>query len=353
MAAVAQLNPGCDATVSLVEVHFLHEVGYHSNIVRRAQPERTRVSPQPTADHPQHAPAHCLNCGTAIDGNYCHHCGQETVLHRPSAREFLHEFIGHHVALEGKLLGTLGRLLFRPGALTAEYLAGRRVRFVQPLRLYLTLSVLFFAVMKFTGAGLPSGEPPAASPHRAVQELAQPSAARSGEPAPPKTLAEGDDENIHLGTSKLTWLRPAWPAAADALDHFDNLPARQQSRVVTDGFYHWAPTAMFCLMPIFALYLKLLYLGKGHRYGEHLLFALHTNAFAFAMLICMDVCRIGLLSFALWLWLIGYLPWAMRRVYGLGRYATFWRWSLLMFAYALTMAVVLMLTVTAGVLTAE
>ncbi|UUZ52454.1 hypothetical protein LP419_23575 [Massilia sp. H-1] len=43
------------------------------------------------------------------------------------------------------------------------------------------------------------------------------------------------------------------------------------------------PYAMFCLMPLFALYLKLLYLGSGRRYGEHLLFALHSNAFAFAM----------------------------------------------------------------------
>jgi len=329
--------------------------------------ERARVNPEPTADHPHHAPAHCLNCGTAIDGNYCRHCGQEAVLHRPSAREFLHEFIGHHVALEGKLLGTLGRLLFRPGALTAEYLAGRRVRFVQPLRLYLTLSVLFFAVMKFTGAGLPSGALPAA-PKQKLEQPAQPpghtAVAKPGEPAipvkpePPKTpdlsnLPDDDAENMHFGLGKLEWLHQTWPAAADALEHFNSLPSKAQTRVLTDGFYHWAPTAMFCLMPIFALYLKILYLGKGHRYGEHLLFALHTNAFAFAMFICMDVCRIGLLSFALWLWLIGYLPWAMRRVYGLGRIATFWRWVVLMSGYALTMAVVLMLTVTAGVLTAE
>lgn len=337
----------------------MHEVGYHSNIVNAvALPERARVNPEPTAAHPHPAPAHCLNCGTAIDGNYCAHCGQETVLHRPSAREFLHEFIGHHVALEGKLLGTLGRLLFRPGALTAEYLAGRRVRFVQPLRLYLTLSVLFFALMKFTGAGLPSGDLAAQPKQMAAQPA--PQASRPGVPVAPTTpqlpkAAEGDDadEHVHFGMDKMEWLHRIWPAAAAALDRFDNLPAKQQTRVLTDGFYHWAPTAMFCLMPIFALYLKLLYLGKGHRYGEHLLFALHTNAFAFAMFICMEVCRVGLLSFALWLWLIAYLPWAMRRVYALGRYATFWRWSLLIFGYALTMAVVLMLTVTAGVLTAE
>ncbi|UUZ46847.1 hypothetical protein LP420_24115 [Massilia sp. B-10] len=51
------------------------------------------------------------------------------------------------------------------------------------------------------------------------------------------------------------------------------------------------PYAMFCLMPLFALYLKLLYLGSGRRYGEHLLFALHSNAFAFAMFGLMIMAR--------------------------------------------------------------
>jgi hypothetical protein len=74
------------------------------------------------------------------------------VLHA-STREFLHEFIGHYVALEGKLWGSLKRLIFQPGELTNEYIRGRRVRYVQPLRMYLTFSVLFFALLKFTADG--------------------------------------------------------------------------------------------------------------------------------------------------------------------------------------------------------
>jgi hypothetical protein len=34
---------------------------------------------------------------------------KEAVLHHASTREFLHEFIGHYVALEGKLWGSLKR----------------------------------------------------------------------------------------------------------------------------------------------------------------------------------------------------------------------------------------------------
>jgi hypothetical protein len=68
-------------------------------------------------------------------------------LHPPTAREFLHEFIGHHVALEGKLWVTLRKLLFAPGSLTVEYFAGRKLRYINPLRLYLTVSLILFAVL--------------------------------------------------------------------------------------------------------------------------------------------------------------------------------------------------------------
>lgn len=369
----------------------MHEVVYHSDIViGNAIIERSSVNPELQAGDPHLAPAHCLNCGSATSGNYCAHCGQETVLHRPSALEFLHEFVGHYVALEGKLTGTLTRLLFRPGALTVEYLAGRRVRFVQPLRLYLTLSVLFFALMKFSGVTLQNMDdesaphkPVVEKPHRptlptsplmtpkpgaasatavasaplsaasSVPRASHPDATAASASASAEAAADDEDKGLELGLNNMTWLNQTWPSAASALDHFNGLPAKEKMEMLNEGFYHWAPTAMFCLMPIFALYLKALYLGHGHRYGEHLLFALHTNAFAFAVFIAMRACNIGPLSFLLWLWLIGYLPWAMRRVYGLGRFATAWRWMLLMFVYSLTMAVAMMLTVTAGVLTAS
>ncbi len=54
--------------------------------------------------------------------------------------------------------------------------------------------------------------------------------------------------------------------------------------IFKNTFFAYVPYAMFCLMPVFALYLRLLYLRSGRRYGEHMLFALHANAFAFLLL---------------------------------------------------------------------
>ena len=115
----------------------------------------------------------------------------------------------------------------------------------------------------------------------------------------------------------------------------------ERSQLMTEAFYHYVPYAVFFMMPVFALYLKVLYLGSGRRFGEHLLFALHANAFAYLAfilwLLVPGLPGAGLVKFGLWLWLVFYLPTAMRRVYGGSRFVTALRWTVLMFLHLLTM----------------
>ena len=263
----------------------------------------------------------CRNCGATTSGNFCHMCGQETRLHAPSFGEFLHEFIGHYVALEGRLWGTMSRLLFRPGLLTAEYIAGRRKRYVEPLRLYLSLSIIFFAVLKLTDVGIVNVDPHAAPPAATQQAV------------PGK-------EEAHDGDLKLQQLlkRDA-PGIYGSIDRFNRLPDHEKSAVMQAGFYRYAPYAIFLLMPFFALWLKVLYLGTGKKYGEHLLFALHTNAFAFIMLGIFMFLPEGFLKFLALCWVAGYLPWAMQRVYQKGKWGTFWRWLLLGLIHGVSLAI--------------
>ena len=73
--------------------------------------------------------AHCRNCQFPLgmsSAKFCPNCGQDTAPHPPSAWEFLHEFVGHYVALEGRLARTLALLIFRPGELTRRYLGGEK-----------------------------------------------------------------------------------------------------------------------------------------------------------------------------------------------------------------------------------
>jgi hypothetical protein len=88
----------------------------------------------------------CRNCGAELSGEFCAACGQRVIDADPSLREFLHELAEEFLHWDGKLATTFRLLVTRPGALTNEYLAGRRIGYISPLRVYLTCSVLFFFV---------------------------------------------------------------------------------------------------------------------------------------------------------------------------------------------------------------
>nr|WP_314547597.1 DUF3667 domain-containing protein [uncultured Massilia sp.] len=283
-------------------------------------------------DH--HAASDCPNCGADVSGNFCHQCGQETVLHPPSMAEFFHEFVGHYVALEGKLWKTLGLLLFRPGRLTLEYMAGRRVRYVQPLRVYLTFSLIFFALFKFMGeehhiGGVKYDAKPVI--HVGKDDIEKQKQARA------ELQAELEAEQNTRELAKLDTFKRFENGLIDSF-------TQDNGKKVKLAMFSYAPYAVFALMPVFALLLKLLYLGSGRRYGEHLLFALHTNAFAFLMLslILLADGPVPSLGQVMFLWMMVYLPLAMRRVYGGGRIATFLRWVVLMLLHMLCIAAVIL-----------
>ena len=318
-------------------------------------------------------PSNCLNCGTAVQANFCSHCGQDTAAHMPSAIEFLHEFVGHYVALENKLLQTLSLLLFKPGRLTRDYLEGKRVRYVLPLRLYLTLSVIFFAMMKWQAhhfddtlakpsvtvqqqlddknaahvkAELEKAKQEAGPATGAVISASEKLADKLKQKAQEKREHAGDGvDSSTVGYFDVDANDRAWIAAhfgkrtAEKVERFNKMSGDEQLHEFEAALFEYAPYAIFALMPVFALYLKVLYLGSGRMYGEHLLFALHTNAFAFLVLILLMLVPkwIPFSHAALWLWLTFYLPTAMRKVYGGSRKATWTRWIVLMALHLLSM----------------
>jgi hypothetical protein len=278
--------------------------------------------------------ARCPNCRTAIVGHFCHECSQEATLHPPSAREFLHEFIGHYVALEGKLWKSLWLLLLKPGQLTLEYMEGRRVRYVQPLRLYLTFSLIFFAIVKLSAVNFfISDHGPA---NAAISEAAALAKAQKAAPREDSELRDSvgiSADRLHAGWGRRT---------TDFLSQPDTEIGHQLSKT----FFSYGPYALFALMPVFALLLKILYLGSGRRYGAHLLFALHANAFAFALLSLQIAIPSswGIVHLALMLWLTMYLPLAMRRVYGGGWPLTVLRWGVLMLLHLTCIGLAIALT---------
>jgi hypothetical protein len=114
--------------------------------VRHAPPPAVVVPPRaPTPVQP--SARRCENCGAPLYGDHCYACGQPV---KGLVRQFSSiagDFLDTVFNIDSRVLRTIGPLLAKPGYLSLEYFAGRRVRYVTPMRLFLFLSlVAFFAI---------------------------------------------------------------------------------------------------------------------------------------------------------------------------------------------------------------
>ena len=119
-------------------------------------------------------PRHCGNCGTTLNGPFCHQCGQPE---RSPVRELFsmaRDSLVEFFSLDGKILRSFIPLLLRPGALTREYLNGRRISFIRPFRMYLGISIVLFLSIALFDDPLHFGKPKSSGPPAPI-----------GAPAPP------------------------------------------------------------------------------------------------------------------------------------------------------------------------
>ena len=244
----------------------------------------------------------CLNCGTNVQLEHCPECGQKVIDPDPTLREFLHELAEEFLHWDGKLFATARLLIARPGQLTLEYLAGKRVRYISPLRVYLTCSVLYFAL----SAMLP-------------QEQSRARTGRVGI-AQAGLITVSIPENSKL-QGNLDAARPGKGGAAGAA-----LRRAARSETLSASI----PKLMFLLLPIFAALIALGFRDRRRRYPQHLTFALHVHAVLFLGLILMLVGRASPLlrtaSSAVVGGMLGvYLLTAARRVYGGNQVGTIFR----------------------------
>jgi len=251
-----------------------------------AMTDVTSTLPANAGPHAHEPLAACPNCrfplrllGVAPEAvRFCPSCGQETTLHPPSVVEFAHEFVGHYVALEGPLWRTLWLLVRHPGQLTANYLAGKRRQYLPPLRLYLSASFILFLVLKLLA--------PVAEPASRAAPLARPAAsapARAGDTAagvrPSGTPLRADD----AGAPSPDTSRPTARAdLASSAEHAKVTPRAAQDALVLHGL-GIAPYVLFLMVPAFAGVVGIAYANRRRAFGEHLVFAMHGQTFAFLL----------------------------------------------------------------------
>ena len=297
-----------------------------------AQPPSTSPSASPS-DSSLTNTIRCRNCGTLAPGKYCPECGQETSLHPPSVREFVDHFLGNYVAVKSTLAQTLWALVSKPGQLTLDYLAGRKRRYVLPLKLYLTVSIISLLVISLFG-NLGADAPPLQVKHD-----------MNG------TFLDVNGATIKYEQGKFVCTGLPDRACNHLRKRFDRSPEELRAAFVDvpQRMLKFWSYAMFVLIPLFALMLQLVYRNRRLVYGEHLVFALHLHTFwviAIVALVVLPDAVPAVVGAMLFFAIPTYALRAMRRVYG-GRWWPRWlRAALLSMGYWVLM--LLMIVVVTG-----
>ena len=200
--------------------------------------------------------APCLNCGEVLQGAYCHACGQKGGGPGLHFHELVHEIVHEFLHFDSKILRTLKLLLFFPGRLTSEYIAGRRVRYVGPVRLFLVTSIVLFgllAAMKTEVVG--EGDITAADAQVAL-----------------------DEKNAELQGDRF----------AQAVLHAAKKAIQDPEHLQTAALKTFSKS-FFLLVPLFAWVMWRLFAKEQPFYVAHMYFALHFHSFAFIVLSLMSL----------------------------------------------------------------
>lgn len=256
----------------------------------------------------------CANCGAEVPWRFCGACGQERSrsLRIPFLR-LAGEAAGELLSVDSKVGRTLPRLFLRPGAMTRAWLEGRRASHTSPVKLYLVFSFLFF----LAGALRPEGS---------------------------RVVSGGPEERVEVDDATLADLRASGALGAGVatrLEEMRRLTPAELNQRFGGALAENVPKAMFALVPALALFLRLAYRRSGVYFAEHLVFALHAHAVAFALALpgaALGHPRAQGIGFGL---ATLHAVLALRRAYGGTWWGTLWRAALAGWLYLLALGIAL------------
>jgi hypothetical protein len=273
------------------------------------------------------ATARCENCDAALTGRYCATCGQRVEPPVHSLWHFTQVAAEDVTHADSRLWRTLAALLLRPGWLTREFLAGRRARYLPPVRLYLVLSVAFFLFAaatppKFTVLSFQAEHP-------GTSGLSVPNAGETAEQRANRLCAQGGYQG------------PRAAKIAPLVSQSCRKIVEDGGRHLMEALLHNVPRAMFVFLPLLAGIMALLYWRPRRYYVEHLLLLVHNHAFVFLAVMLLWVLNMLLpplapwFRFALAVYFVWYMYRSMRVAYGQGGVLTVSKLLVLGFFYLL------------------
>jgi len=311
----------------------------------------------------------CLNCKEVVYGRYCHVCGQENTITKQGVGSLVKHFIYDIFHFDGKFFDTLKYLLFKPGFVPKEYIAGKRVSYLDPIRMYLFTSAIFFLVF-FSISSATNGiirmdvdsrlmtkverfeysstlyQPNTQNSDSLIQKQLRFLLDTSFRIMLSEDIKPANDslfpiwvknKKYMMGVNKITDGQNELNVGKDWLSNtFENKWKTYKQKFADDekammadlanSFVSKFPYILFVSLPFFALVLKLLYIRrKQFYYSDHAVFTLYHYIFSFILLLFYfllqemhDLLQWGILRFFAGILLISggvYLAMALKRFY--------------------------------------
>lgn len=256
----------------------------------------------------------CLNCGQSLfkSENFCPQCGQKNYDQRVSIGVFLKDFISNYLSFDASFFRTTKPFLIKPGKLTLEFNAGKRNYYIHPIRLYLIFSLFYFFVVGFV---IPVNSFDAVmstiSSTSMEEEVAQMDSTKRVELE--RILSDNDQHGLLSSikekntrqtdslkqTTKWSYIKAAALDTEVSDKEFGTILKKypvqfagpfsiekKRDLIANSNLYltnaiRNLPIMMFLLLPVFALFLFLLFKSSKGYYIEHLIHALHLHSFAY------------------------------------------------------------------------
>lgn len=211
----------------------------------------------------------CANCGTPLQGGWCHQCGQLGEDFHRSALKLVGEAFEGLFHFDSRLWRTLPGLIYNPGRLTRDYLLGHRAPQIPPLRLFLVTLLVVFMVGNLTPKS-----------HHAVNAASVQT--KTGETKSLEDLTPQDRAKIKAATSNVhvklgsdredvaatQWLQQRLQRAIDNPERF---------LLVLET---WGERFAFLMLPVSTLLLSLSFFWRRDVYVyDHVIFSLHSLSF--------------------------------------------------------------------------
>jgi hypothetical protein len=232
----------------------------------------------------------CLNCRHVVEQKFCPNCGQENTDSRKTFHHLFIHFFEDLTHYENAFWKTIRNLLFKPSTLTKEYLSGKRLSYLAPVRLYIFISFITFLLI----AMFPSKVKGDIDKSEKVlsKELAKNTEGLAKKEADKyfhlKSMKEIDSIQKYGKESNKLNATSYW-FYEKAVHVTETNTKREIIEKFVESFFHNLPKILFIIMPFFAFFLWLFHNKKKWYYFDHGIFTLHYFSFLLLIFLIMFI----------------------------------------------------------------